>query len=66
MGIFGRDQGRQIDPREVRAQMMRDDPDFAHVRKVQHDAINTLSAKHAADGLSIRRERTFWSEHPQS
>jgi hypothetical protein len=62
LGMFGRGRG-QLDPEAVRDRMTRDDPDFAHVRKVQHDALNTLGAKRVADGLSLRRERAFWSRH---
>lgn len=64
MDVFGRGRDRgSLDPEAMRDRMTRDDPDFARVRKVQHDALNTLGAKRVADGLSIRRERTFWSEH---
>lgn len=62
MSMFGWGRGH-LDPEVVRGQMTRDDPDFAHVREVQHDALNTLGAKRVADGLALRRERAFWSKH---
>lgn len=58
-------------PREgqaaLRDQMTHEDPDFAHVRDVQHDALNVLAGDHAAqqiaDGISLRRETDFWRRH---
>lgn len=52
-----------VDRDALRDEMARDDPEFARVRQVQHDAINALSAQSAADGLAIRRERQFWEHY---
>lgn len=49
-----------IDREALREEMARTDPDFRHVRDVQHDAIGALAARGLADGLAIRRERQFW------
>lgn len=57
-------QARPVDRAALRAEMTSADPDFARVREVQHDALNTLTAQRAADGMAIRREREFWTRHP--
>lgn len=47
---------------------MMQEPDFARVRDVHHEALSALTAKRGADGLAIRREREFWERsggHPQ-
>lgn len=49
-----------VDQAEIREELQRSDPDFARVSAVQHDAMNVLAGREAADGLSIRREREFW------
>ncbi len=49
-----------LDPAEIREEMSRTDPDFVHVRRVQHEALQALTAKRIADGLAIREERRFW------
>jgi hypothetical protein len=59
MDLFRRE-AEPVDPSTVRARMTLEDPDFARVREVQHDAINVLSGRRIADGLAIRREREFW------
>lgn len=48
------------DPQRVREELTRSDPDFARVRRAQHEAFQTLTAKRIADGLAIRDERRFW------
>lgn len=50
----------QVDHQAIRAQMTEQDPDFARVRAVHHDALQALTAKRAADGMAIRHEREFW------
>lgn len=50
----------RIDHEALRDQMSQEDPDFARVRDVQHEALGALAAKRAADGMAIRREREFW------
>jgi hypothetical protein len=50
----------RVDRAALRDEMSRTDPDFAHVRRVQHDAMQALTAKRLQDGLAIRRERQFW------
>lgn len=59
MDLFRR-HASPIDRDALRDQMAREDPAFARVRDIHHDAIAALSAKRGADGLSIRREREFW------
>lgn len=49
-----------VDRMALREEMTRDDPDFARVRDVHHDALQAITAKHLQDGLAIRRERQFW------
>jgi hypothetical protein len=67
MGLFDRLRRSEPPPPEVlRFEMSRTDPDFAHVRDVQHDALNTITAKHTADALRDRfneRLRDSW-RHP--
>ena len=53
-------QSRTFDQTTVKDELHRTDPDFRRVSEVQHDAINILSARKGANGLSIRREREFW------
>lgn len=53
----------QIDRETLRAEMTETDPDFARVREIHHAALSALTAKRAADGLAIRRERIFWEKH---
>lgn len=53
----------RVDRMAVREELTRTDPDFARVRRAHHDAINALTAKGIRDGLAVRRERKFWSEH---
>lgn len=53
----------EIDPQQMREELTRTDPDFAHVRRVQHDALQPLTAKGIRDGLALRREREFWQQH---
>jgi hypothetical protein len=50
-----------IDHDALRDEMTQDDPEFARVRDVHHDAIQVIGALGIADGISIRREREFWS-----
>lgn len=70
MGLFRRLQRRDppapptIDREALRFEMAQTDPDFARVRDVQHDALQAIAARRAADGLAIRREREFWQRHP--
>jgi hypothetical protein len=67
MGILGRFSRKgpppppPIDREELRFEMAQTDPEYTRVRDVHHDALNALGARSAADGLSIRREREFWS-----
>lgn len=63
MDFFGRLRPPQVDRDALRDEMTREDPAFERVRRVQHDAINALAARGAADGLAIRREREFWQQH---
>lgn len=76
MHLFDRLQRREpppppeIDLDVLRDEMTRSDPDLAHVREVYHEGQNVLAgkdfARQLADGLSIRRERQFWSrQHGQ-
>jgi hypothetical protein len=51
-----------IDHDELREEMMQDDPDFARVREVHHDALQAISSIAMADGIAIRREREWWSK----
>ena len=58
-------------PGEVRDQMKRDDPDFAHVSAVHHDAQGLIGAsqnarqmaERIADGRALRQEAEFWARH---
>lgn len=52
-----------IDPVALREEMKRTDPDYAHVSRVQHDALQIVAAGPIADGIAIRRERKFWEAH---
>lgn len=52
-----------IDRDALRDEMMRADPAMQRVRAAHHDALNTIAAQSAADGLAIRREREFWQIH---
>jgi len=52
-----------VDQAAIREQMTQEDPEFAHVRDVQHDAIQALTARRIADGAAIRAERRFWEQH---
>ena len=66
MSIFGRSHKRErIYPAELRDRMAQEDPDFARVREVQHEALQAITAKRLQDGLSIRRERQFWERAGQ-
>src|SRR5690349_6943030 len=38
----------------IREEMTREDPDFRRVRDIQHDALQALTAKRAADGMAIQ------------
>ena len=68
--ISGKSFGR-ADPDSLRFEMSQTDPDFARVRKVQHDARGLIGASRNAqqlaqrvlDGRSIRHEQEFWQEH---
>ncbi len=66
MDLFGRLKREEpspppaIDRDALREEMTQDDPDFARVRDVHHDAIAALSSIALADGIAIRREREFW------
>ena len=59
------------DPDALRFEMSQTDPDFAHARQVQHEAMGLIGASRNAqqlaqrvlDGRSIRHERQFWTEH---
>jgi hypothetical protein len=61
-----------IDRQFLLEEMSRGDPDFAHVRDVQHDALGLIGAsrnarqmlQRMADGQSLRHEREFWERHP--
>lgn len=67
MDLF-RHRRHQVDQESIRAQMTQEDPDFARVRDVHHDAIAALTAKRGAGGMAIRREREFWERsggHPK-
>lgn len=52
-----------IDRMALREEMTRDDPEFARVRRVQHDLTQPIAAKRLQDGIAIRRERKFWQDH---
>lgn len=52
-----------IDRAALRDEMRRTDPDFARVTRVQHDALQVLTANGIKDGLALRRERIFWEKH---
>ena len=70
LDIFGRQP--RPDPGEVREQMKRDDPDFAHVSTIHHDALGLIGAainarqlaQRVADGRAVRQEAEFWKKHP--
>lgn len=58
---------RDADQAAVRDQMARDDPDYAHVRDVQHDALNVLSGTQTAHQLRDRfneQLRESWRPKP--
>lgn len=59
MDLFDRFRRRDPAPDDqtLRHQMAQNDPDFARVTNVQHEAISDLAAKRGADGMAIRRER---------
>lgn len=64
MGIFGR-RSEQADTTPLRDQMTRDDPDFAHVRDVQHRAQGLIGASQNAQQLKDRfqeRVRQSWGQ----
>jgi hypothetical protein len=52
-----------VDRERLREEMKRNDPSFKRVSDVQHDALGALTAVRLADGVAIRRERIFWSQH---
>lgn len=52
-----------VDRMALREQMTRDDPDYARVRRIHHDAMQPLTAKGIRDGLSLRHEREWWERH---
>lgn len=54
-----------IDQMAVRERMKATDPDFRRVSGVQHDALQVVGGQAIADGLSIRRERSFWERAPR-
>ncbi len=69
MALFG---GRQnesaqqpqtVDRLALREQMTREDPEYARVRRVHHDAIQPLVAKGIRDGIALRHEREWWQRH---
>lgn len=61
MDLIGKFRQRPpIDRDALRNEMTREDPDFARVREVQHDALNALGAKRGADELALKREVEFW------
>jgi len=68
MGLFGRaEHGSEshqpvIDPVALRDEMTRDDPDFARVLDIQHDALQIVTARGLRDGLAIHREVDFWKQ----
>lgn len=68
MRLFDRIRRREPPtPEALRFEMSQTDPDFAHVRDVQHDALNTIGAKHTADQLRDRfneRLRDSWRSSP--
>lgn len=56
-----------VDRAALRDEMTRDDPDFAHVRDVQHDAMQALTANGGAGQLRDRfNERVRRSWHPHA
>lgn len=60
MDLLGRLRSRpHIDRDALRNEMTREDPDFARVREVQHDALNALGAKRGADELAVKRRDRF-------
>jgi hypothetical protein len=71
--LIGRLRRPSIDRAALREEMTRTDPDFAHVRDVQHDALGLIGASRNArqlqrrieDGASLRREREFWERNPR-
>lgn len=52
-----------VDHDAVRAAMLRDDPEYARVRQVQHDQLQAITARRLADGVSLHREAEFWRRH---
>ena len=56
---------KPIDRDELRDEMARTDPAFARVRRIQHDALQALTAKGIKDGLALRKERRFWEQHQE-
>ena len=54
-----------VDREALREEMTRTDPEFARVRRVQHDALQAITAKRMQDGMAIRRERQFWERSGQ-
>lgn len=72
MNLFGhrwpREEGPPAPPRkamssqEIREKMTREDPDFERVRRLQHDALQVLTAKGIKDGMALRRERKLWEQ----
>lgn len=56
--------GRPIVSRQaIQERLLATDPDYEAVRRVQHDAMQALTAKSIADGLAMRHEREFWRQH---
>ena len=63
MELFGRRRTSRPDPAAIRDQMARDDPDYARVREVQHDALSALAARRGATQIRDRwneRLRDSW------
>ena len=55
------------DPESLRFEMTQTDPDFAHVRRVQHDALNLIGASKAAAQMRDRfneQWRDSWRTRP--
>ena len=66
MDLFGW-KTEPVDPAAMRAELTRTDPDFAHVREVQHDALNTLGASKTSSQVRDRfneRLRDSWRPTP--
>lgn len=63
-----------VDREALREEMARNDPAFARVRKVQHDARGLLGALGNAEqlrerqrhGRALQREADFWRRHRQA